>query len=298
MFDHIQAYHQARSVKEAVRLLQDPKTKTWVVAGGTDVALRADRSVRVLVDISRAGLTYINKKDRALHIGATTTMATIEGSSLTQRFAHGILAKAAAACGSPQTRNVATIGGNLANASPAADTATPLLALDAKVVLQGARSRRTLPVEAFFTGPHVTAAARELLIEVVLPATESHTAWSFQRLGRTEMDIALVNAAVAIQLDSKHRCTYARVALGAVARCPMRAVQAEAVLVGQILNAGVIEQAAEAAQREIEPISDVRASAEYRREIAGVLVRRTIEECAQHLELNRLSAQEPRGGAR
>jgi carbon-monoxide dehydrogenase medium subunit len=300
MFDHVRAFYQPATFKEAIRLLHGQDAKACLIAGGTDLALRADRSVTVLVDISRLGLSYITRKAGAIHIGATTTMAALEHSTLMQHFAHGILAKAAASCGSVQTRNMATIGGNLANASPAADTATPLLVLEAQVVFKGLSARHTLQLDAFFSAPHSAIAKNELLIEVVLPPSKPHMAWSFQRLARTEMDIAIVNAAAAIQWDDEHRCTAARLAVGAVAPYPMRVRKAEAVVHGQVLTREVIQNAADAAVLEIHPITDVRASSEYRREITRVLVRRAIEECIEHLELNRLSNQfrSSKGGSR
>jgi probable selenate reductase FAD-binding subunit len=283
MFDHIRSFHQPTSAKEAIRLLQGREGEACLVAGGTDVALRAGRSVQVLVDISRLGLSYIKRKGNGLRIGATTTMASLEESVLVRLTANGTLAKAAASCGSPQTRNIATIGGNLANASPAADTATPLLAMDAAAVLQGLRSSRSVPLDKFFTEPHGTTMNRELLVEVSIPSCKPNTAFSFQRLARTEIDIATVNVAVAVRWDAQHRCTGIRVALGAVAPCPMRARHAEALLEGQVASDGLIRKVADAAAHEITPISDVRASAEYRREISRVLVRRALEECLDYL---------------
>ncbi len=235
-----------------------------------------------------------------MQIGATTTMAALEESVLVQLLANGILAKAAASCGSPQTRNLATIGGNLANASPAADTATPLLVLDAEVVLQGARTQRTLPLDQFFVAPHATNAKRELLTEIVVHNAKPHTAYSFQRFSRTEMDIALVNVAAAVQLHRDHRCTHVRLALGAVAPTPMRALKAETALEGKVLTTGLIKIAADIAADEISPITDLRASAEYRREISRVLVRRAIEECLERLEPEKHAgnAVVPEGGSR
>jgi carbon-monoxide dehydrogenase medium subunit len=284
MFDHIREFHQPAAAKEAIKLLNGHNGEACLVAGGTDLALRAGRSVRVLVDISCLGLSYVRRTGKILHIGSTTTMASLEESVLVQLLANGILARAAASCGSPQTRNLATLGGNLANASPAADTATPLLVLDAEVVLQGLRSQRTLPLEEFFVAPHATNAKRELLIEVIVHNAKPHTACSFLRFGRTEMDIALVNVAAAIQLGRNQRCSHARLALGAVAPTPMRARKAEAVLVGKTFSAGLIQMAADFAAEEISPITDIRASADYRREISRVLVRRALEECMQRFE--------------
>ena len=299
MFDHIRSFRQPSTISEAIKLLQGRDGEACLVAGGTDVAIRAGRSIQVLVDVSRLGLSYIKRKGGALHIGATTTMAALEQSVLVRLTANGILAQAAASCGSPQTRNMATIGGNLANASPAADTATPLLAMGAAVVLQGLRSSRPLPLDQYFAGPHSTNSNRELLVEVVVPRSRPSTAFSFQRFARTEIDIALVAVASAIRFDSKQRCTDVRIALGAVAPCPMRSRRAEAVLEGQLATDKLIRQAAEIASEEIAPITDVRASAEYRREIAKVLARRALEGCVQRLaQEGSLHAGSRNGGAR
>jgi len=299
MFDHIRSFRQPFTTTEAIKLLQGREGEACLVAGGTDVVLRASRSVKVLVDISRLGLSYIKRKGGGLHIGATTTMAALEESVLVRLTADGILAHAAASCGSPQTRNMATIGGNLANASPAADMATPLLVMEAEVVLQGLRISRTLPLEGYFAGPHSTNSNRELLVEVIVPRSKPNAAFSFKRFARTEIDIALVTVAAAIRWDAKQRCADVRIALGAVAPCPMRAHRAEAVLEGQSADHKLIWQAADMAAQEIAPITDVRASAEYRREIARVLTRRAVEECIQRLtQEGSLHAGSRNGGAR
>ena len=284
MFDHIQAYYQPQTVKEALRLMHGNTGKGCVIAGGTDLALKAGRSVTYLVDISKIGLDYIKREGKGLRIGATTTMSALETSGPVRHLADGILANAAATCGSVQTRNMATIGGNLANASPAADLATPLLVLDAEVVLAGTKSSRTVPLMRFFAGPHETTMNGSLMTEIVIPAPKAHTAFAFHKFGRTEVDISLVNVAAGVRVDSHGRCNWVRLALGAVAPRPMRAVEAEGLMLGEELNQSTIERAATLAAGEIDPISDVRASAEYRREITEVLVRRALRECAQRLE--------------
>ncbi len=293
MFDHVRAFHQPRSISEALRLLRRSGAQAFLLAGGTDLVLRAGRSVTDLIDITHLGLDYIKREGRDLRLGAATTLAELEQSSLVQPLANGILAKAAAACGTIQTRNLATLGGNLANASPAADTATPLLVLEAEVVLQGTRSKRRIPLAEFFRAPHESAASGSLLTEIVIPACKPRMAWSFQRFGRTEVDIALVNVAAGIQLNKAGRCTLARIALGAVAPQPMRALKAEAALEGKLLNGELVERAVECAVQEIRPITDVRASAEYRAELSRVLLGRALAECAQHLE--RALGKEPGG---
>ena len=123
MFDKVEQYYRPGSVREALQLLQNAKGRARVVAGGTDFVLEPDDSVRILIDITRAGLSYVRSKKGSLAIGATTTMAELEESPDVQRLAGGVLARAAATCGSVQIRNLATIGGNMAHGSPAADLA-------------------------------------------------------------------------------------------------------------------------------------------------------------------------------
>ncbi len=283
MFDQVDAYYRPRSIREAVRLLHGGGRQTRILAGGTDVVVQADPSIRSLVDITRLGLSYIRKTGARWAIGATTTMTELEDSTAICGLAGGILAKAAAAWGPVQLRNMATIGGNLANASPAADMAVPLLVLDASVVVAGATRRRTLPLAEFFRGPGKTVMGKELLVEILVPATPrgGRRGWSFHRLGRTLSDISLVSAAAGLHLDARGICKAARIALGAVAPSPMRAAGAEAMLTGQKLTGELIALACEQVTREVSPISDVRAPADYRREMAGVLAGRALRECAE-----------------
>jgi len=278
VFDHIQAFHQPTSVREAVRLLHRGGGR--VVAGGTDLAVLRDRSIRFLLDITRLGLDHIRHDASGVTIGAGSTMAALERSAAVRRLAGGILSRAAATCGSIQIRNMATIGGNLAHGSPAADTATPLLAMDAMVVLQTERGRQRITLREFFALPQKRRINGGLLVEICIPKTKGRAGWSFQKFGRTETDIAVVNAAAGVGIAKDGSCAWARIALGAVAPTPMRAERAEALLVGQPITADAIEQAAESVAREVQPITDQRASAEYRRELSQVLARRALRECA------------------
>lgn len=281
MFDHIQGFYQPTSVREAVRLLRGGNGGTRVVAGGTDLALLRDRSIRFLVDITRLGLDEIRRDANSYTIGAGCTMAALEHSSVVHGMAGGILARAAATCGSIQVRNMATIGGNLANGSPAADTATPLLAMDAVVVLQSERGRRRMSLREFFALPAKQRINGGLLMELSIPKVKGRAGWSFQKFGRTETDIAIVNVAAGLCIARDGSCAGARIALGAVAPAPMRAPKAEALLTGHVITTDLIDRAAESVGREVQPISDQRASAEYRREISRVLASRALRECAQ-----------------
>ena len=279
MFDHIQAFYQPKSVREAVRLLHSGSGR--VLAGGTDLALLRDRSVRFLVDVQHLGLDYIRRDGHGCDIGAACTMSALERSPIVRGLASGILARAAATCGSIQIRNMATVGGNLANGSPAADTATPLLAMDASVVVQTQSGRRRMTLREFFALPLKRRLNGGLLVQIFVPKNKGRAGWSFQKFGRTETDIAVVNVAAGLGIARDGTCAWSRIALGAVAPAPMRADQAEAVLVGKALTRALIDRAAESVAREVQPITDQRASAEYRREISQVLTRRALRECAQ-----------------
>jgi carbon-monoxide dehydrogenase medium subunit len=245
--------------------------------------VQADPTIRSLVDITQLGLSYIRKIGTSWTIGSTTTLAGVEESAAIRGLAGGILATAAAGCGSVQVRNMATLGGNLVNASPAADTAVPLLVMDASVVLAGATRRRTLPLDRFFAAPGRTTLREELLVEILLPipARGGHWGWSFRKLGRTESDLSLVSAAAGLQVDARGVCKTVRIALGAVAPTPVRAGGAEALLLGQKLTVERMAQACEQAARDVTPISDLRAPADYRREMARLLVERALRDCVQ-----------------
>ena len=282
MFDKVEAFYRPANVRAALRLLQSGKGQARVVAGGTDVVVEGDESVRFLIDITHAGLSYIRRRGTACVIGATTTMAELEASDVIQALAGGLLSRAARSCGSVPIRNMATLGGNMANGSPAADMATPLLVLDAAVVMVDVRGRRKLPLAEYLAGARTSRYARSLLVEVVVPDPPDGKGcrWSFQKLGRTAVDISLVNVAAGLQLDSRGRVKWARIALGSVAPAPMRASGAEQRMTGRILDHSLLAEMGAEVAREVSPISDARASAEYRREICSVLTRRALEECS------------------
>jgi CO/xanthine dehydrogenase FAD-binding subunit len=263
-------------------LLQSGKGQARVVAGGTDVVVDGDDSVRFLIDITHAGLSYIRRRGTASVIGATTTMAELEASPQIQSLAGGLLCKAAHSCGSMPIRNLATLGGNMANGSPAADMATPLLVLDAAVVMADAKGRRKLPLAEYLGNARSLRHSRSLVVEIVIPDPPHGKGcrWSFQKLGRTAVDISLVNVSAGLHLDSRGRVKWVRIALGAVAPAPMRAPGAEQRMTGRILDQALLAEIGAEVAREVSPISDARASAEYRREICSVLTRRALEECS------------------
>ncbi len=281
MFDHIECFYRPSTLREALVLLHKTGKRGAIVAGATDIVTRADRTPRFFIDVTHLGLDYVRKKGRGCTIGAATTMMGLEKSPIINRLAGGILAKAAATCGSIQNRNMATVGGNLANASPAADTAPVLLALDAQLVAVNSRRKRRIPLDEFYTGPHRTVLNGELIEEILIPPLPGgRSGWSFQKLGRTETDISLVNAAAGLQADSRGRIKWVHIALGAVGPMPLRAREAENLLQGNALSEDSITRAGGAVMNQVSPISDGRASAEYRREMSRILVQRALRECA------------------
>jgi carbon-monoxide dehydrogenase medium subunit len=189
-----------------------------------------------------------------------------------------ILPEAASTIGSSQVRNIATIGGNLCNAAPSADMSPGLLVLEAEAVIAGPEGRRTSPLEKFFTGPgDVDLASGEMLVEIRVSIPPKGTRMVYLKHGpRRAMDIAVVGAAVALTLGDNGICKRALIALGAVAPMPVRAVEAEELIIGKRAGEIPYDALAKAVRNTIEPISDVRASADYRNEICAVLVERAL----------------------
>ncbi len=274
-------YHRPSSLSEAVRILAGAGPAARPIAGGTDLVIQMQagrHTPAALVDLALVpGLDEIRLEDGRLSIGATVTHTALRTSPLVQRLCP-LLAEVAHQAGSIQIQNAGTIGGNLANASPAADPALGLLALRASVRLYGIDGERELPLEALFRGPGQTALRpAELITAVLIPERWLRQPAAFLKIGRRRAHpIAVVAVATALVLDGAGRCDEASIALGAVAPTPVRATHAEQALNGRALDAAVIAAAARVAARESRPIDDVRASVSYRREMVEVLARRVL----------------------
>jgi carbon-monoxide dehydrogenase medium subunit len=279
-------YHEPTSLADAAALAARFGTDGAFLAGGTDLLVQLQRgrvSPRHLIALHRVpGLGDIHVNG-AIALGACVTQRAIER---TPTFSGSLraLIEGAEVIGGHQVRNVATVGGNLANASPAADLTPCLLALDARVTLLSGAGDRELPVERFLVGPNATVRRPdELLTRVRVPRLPPHSATAFLKAGRRKaMEISLVCVAVRLTLDAnRERCLEARIALGAVAPTTVRAHAAERVLEGQPATGEAFRRAAEAAREACAPIGDVRASSPFRRHLVGVLVRRALERAAE-----------------
>jgi carbon-monoxide dehydrogenase medium subunit len=252
-----------------------------LVAGGTDLLPQMKNGVvkpRRVVDLSALPELKILEltPDGGLRVGAGVSARRIEQANQA-RTSFQALAESAALVGSFQIRNLATLGGNLANAAPSADMAPPLLAMEADFLVAGPKGVRRVPAADFFLGVRRTQLAPdEVLVEIVIPAPEPHSGGTYVRhTPRRELDIAVVGVASQLTLRSG-ACVKARIALGAVAPVPVRATEAEARLEGQEITLDLIEEAAQLAVNAASPISDQRGSAEFRRHLVRVLTRRTL----------------------
>jgi CO/xanthine dehydrogenase FAD-binding subunit len=278
-------YLRPRDIGETVVLLGRYGRRARILAGGTDVLVQRDPSVEALIDLEAVGLAYVVSDAQSTRVGAATTQAEIAVSERLATPALRAVQEAASLMATPQIRNVATVGGNLCTASPAADLATPLLALDAEIRVEGSSGGSQLPLRRFFVSPGQTVLRPDqLFVEVIVPVAGARSGCAFLRLARTATDIALVNVAVALEFDQTDIVTKARIALGAVAPIPMRADSAEAALLGVRITRDSAVAAGEIAAGEASPISNQRSTAEHRRSVVAVLVRRALLRAAERAE--------------
>jgi carbon-monoxide dehydrogenase medium subunit len=271
-------FYEPTTLAEASRLFAEEHTQ--LLAGGTDLVIgmkaltETPESVISLQKIpGLAGIT--TEADNSISIGAMTKVREVELSGDIQQH-HTALAEGASEIGSIQIRNLATIGGNIAHASPAADTVAGLLVADAQVDIAGADGERSVPIGELFTGPGQTVLKPgEIITRFRLPSPTSGSHYIKHKI-REVMDLAFIGVAAALNLDNG-TITDARIGLAAVAPTPIRATEAENLLNGNVPTAELLEQAGEAAAATASPISDLRCSAEHRREMVDVLTRRAIQ---------------------
>jgi carbon-monoxide dehydrogenase medium subunit len=281
-------YHEPTSIEEAVALGARFGESGRFLAGGTDLMIQMRRgrvAPRHVLSLHRvAGLERI-EVDGAVRLGALVAHRAIEHCP---HFQGGLraLVEAAEVVGGHQIRNVGTVGGNIVNASPAADVVPVLVALDATVTSLGPDGERTLPLDGFLTGPGQTARRPgELLTSIRFERLPPRAATAFLKAGRRKaMEISVVCVAVRLVLDAANgRCQEARIALGAVAPTTMRAHAAERTLEGQPLTDEVLRRAGRVAAGECQPIDDVRASARYRRLLVETLVPRAVRRSLERI---------------
>jgi carbon-monoxide dehydrogenase medium subunit len=252
------------------------------LAGGTDLIVKMkDRVIepKYIIDLSLLKeLRFISKENGVIRVGALTTLREIETSPLIQEHVH-VLSDAVEKMASWQIRNLGTIGGNLCNASPAADTAPPLLILEAKLKLNSSEGERIVPVEQFFTGPGETILKNnELLAEIQIPVIPDNSGAVFLKLGRRAAHTLSIVSVATLAIVEDDVFKDVRIALGSVAPTPIRARKTENKFRGLLATKDVIEKNCNCVVEDISPIGDVRASAEYRKEMSIVLTKRALIE--------------------
>lgn len=279
-------YHRADTLEEASRLLTDLGDDTFLFNGGTDLLVEIRerlRRVRNVVDIKGIpGLSDIMYDEtRGLTFGALVTVGRLERLALV-RERYPNLRDALASLGSIQVRNRATVVGNVCRASPSADTIPPLIADGAFIHIYSRTNMRVVPLAEFFTGPGKTVLAKgEIVTGITVPPAGDNSGKAYIKHGRRKaMELSTVGVAVSLSMDDGV-CSDIRIALGAVGATVLRAPAAEAMLRGTRLDAATVKSAAEKAMEECTPISNVRASADYRRDMVGVLTGRAINQALE-----------------
>ncbi|MGB6063466.1 MAG: FAD binding domain-containing protein [Desulfomonilaceae bacterium] len=276
-------YIQPRSLKEALAFLGECGSQTSILAGGTDlmIAVRnGDMAARYVMDVSRLDeLRTLEAADGVLWVGAAVTYTEIMGNPQIAQWAP-ILAHAAGYVGSVQIRNVGTLGGNVANASPAADSVPPMIVHRARVHIQSASSEHQEPLENVIIGPYRTNLRPDELITgfALEPLGEGYN-WNFQRVARRRaLSVARINAAAIGRLDSRGKVEDLRLSVGSITPEPSRMTAAEEHLKGEVPNPLLIREAAEKVSKEMVHRSGMRASTEYKRPAVEGLVIKALTE--------------------
>ncbi len=285
-------YLRPETPEEAVAMKTDHGAKAMFWAGGTDMMLHWQREKyhpEFCIDLTYlAAMDAITVEADRISIGAMVSLTTLENSGDQHHLLSTLSIITKLMC-TPQTRTIATVGGNMCNASPAADLSPAFVAMNADAVILGQGGERRVSMFEFFEGVNRTALRDgELLSEIVIPLPETgRIAASYKRIDRTVVDIALVNASTAVTVDDAGAVTNAVVALGSVGPVIIRSDTAASALIGKSLDQlddAVLAAAGEAAAVDAKPISDVRASAGYRRDMVKVMTRRSIQDCIDQLK--------------
>lgn len=269
-------YYSPESIVEALQFLVELGEGAQILAGGTDLIPKMKQrelEPRAVINLKKIQeLKGIKLENDNVVIGSLTKMRKLEKSQLIEEKTP-LLHNAVKRIGSVQIRNMATIGGNLCNASPCADSAVALLALGAEVRIVGSGETRRIPLEGFFAGPGETILKTgEVLKEIIVPVQTEESLWDFVKISRTELDLAVINMAYYIEVNS-NKFQKIRIAFGSVAPIPLRLRKIEALLEGDDIESENIESLTEMVPMEINPISDVRGSRDYRLRVSENLVK-------------------------
>jgi len=279
---NITSYFTPTTIEEALSLLREQPGKGKLIAGGTNLVVEKDPTLDFLVDVRQLGLDYLREDGEWIHIGAGIHIETLYRSKLMNSLANGIFTEMCSWFGSKQIRNMATIGGNIADGHSAADTIPPLLALDAHIVLRGDAERVVSMTEFLKPEGGSILQPHELIMEIRLPKRFQQASGAFLKNSKTREDITVVSVTTTMIMQEE-RCDAVRIALGAVAPIPIRIPAAESMLTGHAITPELIDQAAGIVMEQIHPLTNFRGSAEFRQEIAHVYTKRALRACWERL---------------
>ena len=278
-------YYQPEKLKEALGLMEKMKGNARYVAGGTDILCRIKQKLlRPDALISLRGIRALRgiTPNGGLSLGSMTRFRELERDFSVARDYPG-LAQAVWVLANPQIRNVATIGGNLCNAAPSADTAPPLMVMEANLIIEGPGGWRKVPIQDFFKGPGQNCMeGAEILTQIQIPKKEPRTGVKFLKIGRVSQDIAVANAAALVVMEGKI-CRKCRLAVGAVAPVPLRLTAIEKMVEGEEISADLLDRVGKMVEEQVAPISDVRSTEVYRRQVTGALVTRAIRQALDEI---------------
>jgi carbon-monoxide dehydrogenase medium subunit len=273
-------YLPTTSVPEAIQLLNEHGRNATIMAGGTDVIPQLKYSViapALLIDISKIpDLDYIKDQEGHLKIGASAKLRRVE-QFCGQNRKYACLYDALFSIGKVQVMNMGTLAGNLCTASPAADSAPALLVLGGRVKLVGREGERIVDLNDYFTGPRKTVKAHdELMTEIIVPPVKEGMGGAFTKMARVGSDISKITCAVAVERQNEH-CGECKVAMGAVAPTPVRLTAIEKMLTNKTIDENVLDEAKNQIAAYIQPLTDVRSTEAYRKQIAGILFKDTFQ---------------------
>ena len=273
------------SIEETIKLVAEYRGKAKILAGGTDVLVAmkgGSLAPQTLIKFGKMkALSFIKGSIKnGLALGPLVTIREIETSAKI-KIMYPLMIDAASRFANVQIQNMATVGGNICNASPAGDMLPPLLSMNAEIELASINDKRTIKLKDFYTGPGKSVMkADEILTRITTPPLPKGSGSGFVKISRTADDLSKVSVAVVL-VEKKGRFKDVRLALGAVAPTPIRAVAAEAFLEDQVITDAVIDQAVTIACEAIKPISDLRSTANYRKHVAGIAIQRAIKKALE-----------------
>lgn len=272
----LKEYLVPASLEEALSTLSEYKGSIRVIAGGTDVFVEDHPGLDAMIDISKAGLSYIERQADELRIGSCMTYRELIRSGDVKKYLTSLW-EASQVIADTTIRNIATVGGNICSAVPSGDAIPSMVAFDASLILVSKGKERTVKAEEFFTGPRKTVIAQsELLKEFVIPLEKRRCGSAFEKVARNSVDLANANVAVSLRCADDGVVQDIRIAFGAVAPTVVRAKVAEAVLSGKKPDESLLNELCKKIPDAISPITNIRSTKEYRAEVLDVLTRRAV----------------------